>query len=109
MTVAMSSTVMAACSAGLPLIMGTGIAVGAAGILAGSTVLVAAGLLLGLRAWRCRTGHRHASRDLLRKGIAISTRRRTAVIGAVAVAAVPLGIGVAARGNDDKAGGRAAR
>ncbi|MGH9212205.1 MAG: hypothetical protein ACRD2C_16210 [Acidimicrobiales bacterium] len=48
---------MVACCAGLPLVAGAGITLGAAGAVAGSAVLVAAGMALGVFTWR----HHHAS------------------------------------------------
>lgn len=44
---------------GLPLLLGAGIAVSAAGLAAGSSILVVAGIALGVWAWRRR---RHANR-----------------------------------------------
>lgn len=47
--------VVIACCAGLPLLLGAGITLGAIGIAAGTALLIAAGLTLGLWAWRHRS------------------------------------------------------
>lgn len=48
---------MAVCC-GLPVLLGAGIAVGAAGLALGSGLVVAAGALLGVWGWRRRRGAR---------------------------------------------------
>ena len=44
----------AVCCGGLPLLLGAGIALSATGILAGSALLIAAGVVLALWAWHRR-------------------------------------------------------